>query len=115
MSDGEVVKRLNVPGLNRDRVAQRRRRLGPAQRAPAPFKAPPDDCALIAIDAAKIRARREALGLSRFALTGHNRALAAHLGVLENGTQRAVKSETLKSCASCSNANPPIFTLSERL
>lgn len=91
MSDGDVVKLLNVPGLNRYRASQRRRRLG----IPA-FKAPPGDPSLVPIDAAKIRARREALGLTRFALVGQNTTLAAQLGNLEGGHQKAVKPATLK-------------------
>lgn len=90
MSDGDVVKRLNVPGLSRERVKQRRRRLG----IPA-FNAPPGDPSLIPIDAAKIRVRREVLGLTRFALAGQNSTLAAQLGTMESGRQKAVKPDTL--------------------
>ena len=102
MSDGQVA---TLSGQSRAYVAQRRRSLG----IPA-FSPPRPDGTLIRVDAQKIRARREALGLTRFALAGHNTALAAHLGMLENGAVRSVTPKTLRRLCKLLRCTPEKIT-----
>jgi DNA-binding Xre family transcriptional regulator len=77
--------------ISRVVVAQRRRKLG----IPA-LKAPSQGGELIAVDAAKIKALREAQGLTRFALAGKDTSLAAHLGLIESRQVKRVRAETLE-------------------
>jgi DNA-binding Xre family transcriptional regulator len=104
MPDGEVARIVGIPKY---RVAERRQALGIATWRRK------DASGVIAIDAAKIKARREALGVNRFQLAGHNTALAAHLGMLEAGTVRGVRAKTLEKLCELLRCEPEAIRADE--
>ncbi len=85
-------------GCSKSKVAYRRRCLDIPPHNHAPRGILPGH---VALDRAKLRARREALGLTRSALAGRKAPIAClHLGRIESGHLKTVKPETLtRLCA----------------